>query len=222
LQSGGGIGWSLPKGVEAIWSGEGQWKITLIEFNHMSLKTRKSLPEALFEAGTVRMRPHFSDSWDDLARQSGNYPRSNIQWPGLGHYFRYFGLYDIHTIRCSSCMSPNLCGKTRAWTSRSETGDRVKALLRTSVIISCLAVLGAVMAYLAGMFETKIAVDRPDRQDKVTEGQNDILVEIQEPLMEQAVGTLRAWVETVISPIITASIVSIALGAGDEVKKVIA
>jgi hypothetical protein len=78
------------------------------------------------------------------------------------------------------------------------------------------------MAYLAGMFETKIAVDRPDRQDKVTEGQNDILVEIQEPLMEQAVGTLRAWVETVISPIITASIVSIALGAGDEVKKVIA
>lgn len=38
-----------------------------------------------------------------------------------------------------------------------------------------------------------------------------------EPVIEQAAGTIRAKVETVISPLITATISSLAIRAGDEV-----
>ena len=37
LDSGGGIGWQLPAGVEVSWAGEGEWRITLDVFRDMGL-----------------------------------------------------------------------------------------------------------------------------------------------------------------------------------------
>jgi RND family efflux transporter MFP subunit len=86
-----------------------------------------------------------------------------------------------------------------------------------SVIV--LAVLGIVMAYLAGFFVTKIPVDFRGVVPSTADGQI-IKVEVtNEPILEKAAGTLRAKVETVISPIVTAKISSISVRSGDEVKE---
>ncbi len=85
-------------------------------------------------------------------------------------------------------------------------------------VIVVLALLAGVMAYLAGYFEKKIPIEVGKVVGKA-ETETSFLVEaVQEPLIEQATGTLRAKVETVISPLITATISSIAVWAGDEVK----
>ena len=95
----------------------------------------------------------------------------------------------------------------------------MKTALKVIGIVLALSLLGSVMAYLAGLFETKIPVDfrgvmPPGHYDQV------FAVEITtEPLIEQAPGTLRAKIETVISPLITATISSISVRAGDEVQQ---
>jgi RND family efflux transporter MFP subunit len=81
-----------------------------------------------------------------------------------------------------------------------------------------LVLLGGVMAYLAGFFESKIPTDSSGAAAPVDSG-NVYTVEVTtEPLIEQASGTIRAKVETVISPLINATISSIAVWSGDEVK----
>ncbi len=95
----------------------------------------------------------------------------------------------------------------------------MKTALKITGIILALALLGGIMAYLAGFFEEKIPVDfkgvLPSRGDGAI-----LTVEVTtEPLIEQAAGTIRAKVETVISPIITAKISTISVRAGDEVKR---
>ena len=95
----------------------------------------------------------------------------------------------------------------------------MKTPMKILGIIVSLAALGMVMAYLAGVFETKIAVDSPVQEESTGKIETHVVADTEEPLLEQAVGTLRAKVETVISPIITASIVSIAVRSGDEVQK---
>jgi RND family efflux transporter MFP subunit len=95
----------------------------------------------------------------------------------------------------------------------------VKTALKVTAIVFALALLGIVMAYLAGFFEEKISVDfkgvLPSRVDGAI-----LTVEVTKaPLIEQAVGTIRAKVETVISPVITAKISTISVRAGDEVKR---
>ncbi len=75
------------------------------------------------------------------------------------------------------------------------------------------------MAYLAGFFEEKIPVHF---KDVLPSRGNGVLLTIEvttEPLIEQASGTIRAKVETVISPVITAKISTISVRAGDEVKR---
>lgn len=79
-------------------------------------------------------------------------------------------------------------------------------------------VLGSVMAYLAGFFEEKVPIDFSQVLPETDAGRKYIVKVSEEPLVEQAAGTLRAKVETVISPLITARISSIAVWAGDEVK----
>lgn len=85
-------------------------------------------------------------------------------------------------------------------------------------IVVALALLTGVMAYLAGFFEGKIPVDAAKVVPQAGNGESVTVEVIQEPLIEQASGTLRAKVETVISPLLTATISSIAVWAGDEVK----
>ena len=74
------------------------------------------------------------------------------------------------------------------------------------------------MAYLAGFFDEKIPIDFSRVVPAADTGRAFTVKVAEEPLIEQAAGTLRAKVETVISPLITARISSIAVWAGDEVK----
>ena len=74
------------------------------------------------------------------------------------------------------------------------------------------------MAYLSGFFENKIAWDEAENKVVILEDRSLLITEIEEPLIEQAVGTLRAKVETVISPLITATISSIGVWSGDDVQ----
>lgn len=85
-------------------------------------------------------------------------------------------------------------------------------------VILALALLGGVMAYLAGFFEKKIPVDFKGVVPSTESGRTFTVEQTKEQLIEQAAGTLRARVETVISPVITATISSIAVRSGDEVK----
>ena len=95
----------------------------------------------------------------------------------------------------------------------------MKTAFKIMGIVFALALLGGVMAYLAGFFDKKIPVDfrgllpSPDNGTVLT-------VEVTaEPVVEQAPGTIRARVETVISPLITATISTLAVRAGDDVKR---
>ena len=94
----------------------------------------------------------------------------------------------------------------------------MKAALKILGIIFALVLLGGVMAYLAGFFDEKIPLDFSRVVPATATGRAFTVKVTTEPLIEQAAGTLRAKVETVISPLITARISSIAVWAGDEVK----
>ncbi len=85
-------------------------------------------------------------------------------------------------------------------------------------IIFALVLLGGVMAYLSGFFDEKIPIDFSRVVPAAGTGRAFTVKVAKEPLIEQAAGTLRAKVETVISPLITARISSIAVWAGDEVE----
>jgi membrane fusion protein (multidrug efflux system) len=94
----------------------------------------------------------------------------------------------------------------------------VKASLKILGIVMALVLLAGIMAYLAGFFEEKIPVDFSAMAPSSGTGRVVAVEAISRPLIEQAAGTLRAKVETVISPLITATISSIAVWAGDEVR----
>jgi len=83
--------------------------------------------------------------------------------------------------------------------------------------ISALVLLGGVMAYLAGVFEPKISPDFSGVIPSGDTGQSFKTELVSEPLIEQAAGTLRAKIETVISPVITATVSSINVWPGEEV-----
>ncbi len=94
----------------------------------------------------------------------------------------------------------------------------MKAAFKILGIIFALVLLGGVMAYLAGFFDEKIPIDFSRVAPSTDKGGAFTVKVVEEPLIEQAAGTLRAKVETVISPLITARISSISVWAGDEVK----
>jgi RND family efflux transporter MFP subunit len=94
----------------------------------------------------------------------------------------------------------------------------VKATFKILGIILALALLGSIMAYLAGFFENKIPIDFSGVIPSPGTGEAFIVEMTTEPLIEQAAGTIRAKIETVISSLITATISSIEVWSGDEVK----
>jgi RND family efflux transporter MFP subunit len=95
----------------------------------------------------------------------------------------------------------------------------VKTALKIIGIIFALALLGGIMAYLAGFFQEKISVDSKGVLASSSDGAILTVGVTTEPVIEQAPGTIRAKVETVISPLITAKISTISVRAGDEVKR---
>jgi len=94
----------------------------------------------------------------------------------------------------------------------------VKIAIKIFGIFVALALLGGVMAYLAGFFEEKIPADFSKVVPRTDSAETYTVEVVSEPLIERAAGTLRAKVETVISPLISATISSIAVWAGDEVQ----
>ena len=94
----------------------------------------------------------------------------------------------------------------------------MKAAMKIMGIIFALVLLGGVMAYLSGFFNEKIPIDFSRVVPAAADGRAITIEVAKDPLVEQAAGTIRAKVETVISPLITARISSIAVRAGDEVK----
>lgn len=94
----------------------------------------------------------------------------------------------------------------------------MKTVIKTLAIVFAMVLLGGVMAYLAGFFEEKIIPHSSRAEPRAAAGRPFTVATVREPLIEQAAGTLRAKVETVISPMITARISSIKVWAGDEVK----
>jgi multidrug efflux pump subunit AcrB len=59
LNPGGGIAWSLPKGIHAVWNGEGEWQITLRVFRDMGLAFAAAIICIFFvlylQTGTARL-----------------------------------------------------------------------------------------------------------------------------------------------------------------------
>lgn len=94
----------------------------------------------------------------------------------------------------------------------------MKGSLKIVGIVVALVLLAGVMAYLAGFFTEKISTDFSGVLPATDTGEVVVVEATIQPLIEQAAGTLRAKVETVISPIITATISSIAVWSGDEVQ----
>jgi len=94
----------------------------------------------------------------------------------------------------------------------------VKIAFKIFGIFVALALLGSVMAYLAGFFEEKIPVGFSKVAPRNDSAEIFTVEVVSEPLIERAAGTLRAKVETVISPLISATISSITVWAGDEVQ----
>ena len=94
----------------------------------------------------------------------------------------------------------------------------MKTALKILGIVFAFILLGSVMAYLAGFFEEKIPIDFSGVVPSADTGQVVAAEVSSEPLIEQAAGTLRAKVETVISPLITATISSIGVWSGDDVQ----
>jgi RND family efflux transporter MFP subunit len=94
----------------------------------------------------------------------------------------------------------------------------VKITLKVLGVIIALMLLGGVMAYLSGFFEEKISYDFSGVVPAEDTGRVFTVEVTAETLIEETAGTLRAKVETVISPLITATISSISVWAGDEVK----
>ena len=71
---------------------------------------------------------------------------------------------------------------------------------------------------MESIFEEKIPIDFSKAVPQNDSAETYTVAVEKEPLVERAASTLRAKVETVISPLITATISSIAVWAGDEVK----
>ena len=95
----------------------------------------------------------------------------------------------------------------------------MKTALKIIGIVFALVLLGGVMAYLAGFFETKIPLDFRGVVPSGGGGRALTVEVATETLIEQAAGTVRAKIETVISPLITAAISSIAVRSGDRLKQ---
>lgn len=91
--------------------------------------------------------------------------------------------------------------------------------VRLAGAAAALAVLGSVMAWLAGVFHDKIDTAPVAAAIPVPAGAEVLeLRAIEEPIIEHASGTVRAKNETVVSSRITATIAAVHVRAGDQVE----
>lgn len=90
--------------------------------------------------------------------------------------------------------------------------------MRVLGVVAAISLLGLVMAYLAGFFESKIVTEPVDAKHANVSGDIITVETVNEPIIEQATGTIRAKNETVISARIMATIASLNVRAGDTVE----
>ncbi|MBX3417126.1 MAG: efflux RND transporter periplasmic adaptor subunit [Pirellulaceae bacterium] len=102
--------------------------------------------------------------------------------------------------------------------------QKILVILRTfsKLIVAavCLALLAVTIAWMGGYFNDKIEPDRRDRKTEIADGQEtDTIHEVIKPVIEEAVGTLRAASRTVISSRLMATVAEISVVAGQEVQQ---
>ncbi len=90
-------------------------------------------------------------------------------------------------------------------------------LARVWGTLAAMTVLGLVLAYLAGVFHTKIDSDAAITKTAAAGGEVAVVEAVRETVFEQAAGTVQAKDETVISARITATISKVNVRAGDRV-----
>lgn len=95
----------------------------------------------------------------------------------------------------------------------------MKTAIKLILAVMAMVLLIGVMGYLAGFFEGKI----DPAAGRVYTPENNIptyvVKPVVEPLVEQAAGTIQAKTETMISAVVTATISSVAVRAGDDVQR---
>ncbi len=96
---------------------------------------------------------------------------------------------------------------------------RRELILRITGAIAGLALLAAVMLYLAGTFSPTIEPEPLAVAPAAVEGQVTTVEAVNVPVSERAPGSVRAKREAVLSPRITASIVAVNVRAGDRVER---
>jgi RND family efflux transporter MFP subunit len=95
----------------------------------------------------------------------------------------------------------------------------VKTVFKWIAAGLALASLIGVMGYLAGFFEEKIDPHAGRAPAPGAEVPTYVVRPVMEPLIEQAAGTVRAKTETMISSVVTATISSVNVRAGDDVQQ---
>ncbi len=84
-------------------------------------------------------------------------------------------------------------------------------------IVAALGVLALVMAQLAGFFGAKVAPGRVDVAQEAIRGEVFTVTASRVPVVEQATGSVRSRVETLLSARITARVIEVLVTAGDSV-----
>lgn len=95
----------------------------------------------------------------------------------------------------------------------------MKGPWKIGILILAVALLGGVMAMLAGFFEAKIPIDAEHNPLPGKDGPVFKVAIEAEPSFEQAAGAIRSRTEAAIAPLITATIAAIQVGAGDSVER---
>jgi membrane fusion protein (multidrug efflux system) len=91
---------------------------------------------------------------------------------------------------------------------------------RLLLVVVGLVALVATIAWLSGMFEEKVAPSWTGRGvRKHSDQPTDIVHEIEKPVIEEAIGTLKASSRTVVSSKLLATIAEIRVKAGDQVEQ---
>lgn len=90
---------------------------------------------------------------------------------------------------------------------------------RIALVLGGLAAVVIAVAWLSGMFETKVEPGWSERgAQRLTDQPTDVVHEIQKDYIEEAVGTLKASSRTVVAAKVLASIDEIRVTAGDHVQ----
>jgi RND family efflux transporter MFP subunit len=104
--------------------------------------------------------------------------------------------------------------------SKTKIAALFGALGKLTVAVASLVVLGTVIAWMSGMFRSRVEPDWTARQaEKTSDLAVEPVQEVVKPVVEEAVGTLRAANRTIVSSRLLATVAEIGVVAGQEVQR---